>query len=65
MTVKELLDELKFMDKDAIVVLPGYEDGYNAVRAAIPTFMVDYPDPKWYYGAFEEADAGMSAVILR
>ena len=65
MRVKELMDELKFMDKDAIVVLPGYEDGYNAVRAAIPTFMVNYPDPKWYYGAFEEADAGMSAVILR
>jgi hypothetical protein len=65
MTVKELLDELKFMDKDAIVVLPGYEDGYNAVRAALPTFMVDYHDPKWYYGAFEEADAGTSAVILR
>ena len=65
MTVKELLDELKFMDKDATVVLPGYEDGYNAVRAVLPTFMVNYPDPKWYYGAFEEADAGMSAVILR
>ena len=65
MTVKELLDALKFMDKDAVVVLPGYEDGYNAVRVALPTFMVDYPDPKWYYGAFEESDAGMSAVILR
>lgn len=65
MTVKELLDELKFMDKDAIVVLPGYEDGYNAVRAVHRTFMIDYPDPKWYYGAFEEADAGMPVVILR
>ena len=65
MTVKELMDALKFMDKDAVVVLPGYEDGYYAMRMTIPTFMVDYPDPKWYYGEFEEADAGMSAVILR
>jgi len=65
MTVKELMDALKFMPQDAIVVLPGYEDGYNAVTIVLPTHMTNYPDPKWYYGDFEEALAGFPAVILR
>jgi len=65
MTVQELMDALKFMDKDAVVVVSGYEDGYNAVRVAIPTYMTNYPDPKWYYGEFEEAEAGLNSVILR
>lgn len=65
MTVKELQDALKFMPQDAVIVISGYEDGYNAVTRVLATHMTNYPDPKWYYGEFEEADAGLTAVILR
>lgn len=64
MTVKELMDALKYMDKDAVVVMPGYEGGYTKVRMTILTYMVDYPNPAWYYGEYEEADEGLSAVKL-
>ena len=65
MTVKELMDALKFMHQDAVIVISGYEDGYNAVSRVLATHMTNYPDPKWYYGEFEEAEAGFHAVILR
>jgi len=65
MTVQELIDALKLLDKDAVVVIPGYEDGYNPVCRVIATHMTNYPDPKWYCGEFEEAETGLNSVILR
>jgi hypothetical protein len=44
MTVAELIEKLKFMPQDMMVVIPGYEGGYDNPEISSSTLV---PDTNW------------------
>lgn len=58
MTVKELIDQLKMMPEDMMVVVPGYEGGYDNIALRSDSLVLDANwDGKekhhWYSGRHE------------
>ena len=57
MTVRELVDMLKEMPQDSLVVIPGYEGGFDNPTVSTSTLIVDSnwnsvknEKHSWYYG---------------
>lgn len=63
-TVKELIEKLKTMPQEAIVLLDGYEGGLSDI-GTIKTASVDLNVNKEdYYGPHEESDSGSTEAVL-
>jgi hypothetical protein len=69
MKVSELIERLESLDKDAIVVVIGYEGGYDNVGTKEIFIKLDCNSDTWYYGRHCEAGEGeegaVKAVLLR
>lgn len=55
MNVKELIEVLSQYPEDAMVVVAGYEGGYNESRNADEFSLRLNVNTAWYYGKHEEA----------
>lgn len=64
MTVQELISELQKCDLKQMVVVPGYEDGYNNTKAVCPIRLTLDANSEWYYGRHKEDDNGEHLAIL-
>ena len=66
MTVKELIEELKNVDPETMVVVRGYEDGVDEVTSILQTRINLNVHPEWYYGDHQESDTGkVQAIYLQ
>lgn len=55
MKVKELIEKLKEMPEDALVLTTGYEGGLKEICGPV-SVEVFHKDVAWYYGDYWEAD---------
>ena len=58
MKVKELIEELQKHDLEKIVVVPGYEGGYDEISGVGEIRLKYNAHTEWYYGKHEEDDEG-------
>lgn len=57
MKVIELIQRLQGFDPEMVLVLSGYEGGYNTVSGAVePRVFVEGVNAAWYYGPHELDD---------
>ncbi len=54
MKVHELIKQLEKQDPDAMVIVDGYEDGYDSVDNVSQKIIVNANAPKDYEGEYEE-----------
>jgi len=54
MKVKELIEILQEKDPEQIVVVPGYEGGYNDVAAVDSVKLKLDVNSSWYYGKHDD-----------
>ncbi len=64
MTVAELVEELKRMPQDALVVAEGYEDGYDTVKRVSLIAVEENPQPKWYLGKYVDSEKADSKHVV-
>jgi len=66
MTVKELINILKTMPQDALVVTEGYEDGFDVVKDVSVICVSENPQKDWWNGKYVEIEKEefMRAVLL-
>ena len=70
MTIAELMAHLKEFDPDlpVVVVVVGYEGGYNDISSLDSVRMIPESDVDWFFGAHEEAtdrdEKAMTALLL-
>jgi hypothetical protein len=50
MLVRELIQALKYLNQDDLVVVKGYEGGYNDVTQLLHINIVLDVNEEWYYG---------------
>ena len=53
MKVKDLLKQLQELDQESMVIISGYEGGYNEVSSADPKQIALDVNTSWYYGCHE------------
>ena len=54
MKVSELIERLQTYRQDALVVVQGYEDGYDDISIIKEVIIQPASNPKWYYGRYEK-----------
>ncbi|MDP2337643.1 MAG: hypothetical protein Q8N05_14605 [Bacteroidota bacterium] len=66
MTAKELIQELQKLSPDTIVVVRGYEDGYNEISNIRQVKIKHDPNAEWFYGEYADCNSGdaINAVEL-
>lgn len=69
MLVCELIEKLKAIPQDQIVLGRGYESGYDPINGVFQCKVYHIPDHNWYDGeydtdTFNENVANIDAVIL-
>ena len=60
MIVSELIEELRKLPQDSMVVVNGYEGGVRTVTLATPTTIALNVNTEWYYGEHEQYTEGSS-----
>lgn len=65
MTVKELIEKLQYEDPEKIIVVSGYEGGYDEIGDISPIQLKlnVNSDEIWYYGKHEESSVGECHAI--
>lgn len=53
MTVSELIEKLRELPQNSMVVVNGYEGGVRTVKDAKPTVIAVDVNTEWYYGEHE------------
>ena len=53
MKVKDLIKELQLLDQESMVVISGYEGGYNEISSADQKQIALDVNTSWYYGCHE------------
>lgn len=56
MKVKELVEKLQKLDQDAMVIVSGYEGGYDEVDTVEKKEIALNAHTSWYYGKHDDAD---------
>lgn len=56
MKVKELIEILQKLDPERIVLVKGYEAGYNDIDSVEPITVIDDYYVEWYYGKYENVE---------
>jgi len=68
MTVSELIEKLKQMPQDALVVAEGYEDGYDTIKSVYEITLADVKKKEWYIGIYKtlrtDTENAFKAVLL-
>lgn len=69
MKVKELVDALLKLPQDDLVVVRGYEDGYDDVMKVEKIHVALTSEPEYYYGVYSMTSASdpnaISAVFIK
>ncbi|MBW8333196.1 MAG: hypothetical protein K0M40_14315 [Prolixibacteraceae bacterium] len=52
MTVAELIEKLKQMPQEALVITEGYEDGYDTIKKVSIISIEENPKSEWYLGKY-------------
>jgi len=69
MTVKELIDVLQKLDPEMIVLVDGYEGGYDTPQAAERIPVIGPRETQWYYGDYTDCEhddpSQITAFVLR
>lgn len=52
MTVAELIEKLKQMPQEALVITKGYEDGYDTIKKVSIISVEENPKKEWYLGKY-------------
>jgi len=52
MTKKELVEILSQYDDDMLILIPGYENGFNLTGYVTSTHVMKKPKPMWWDGEF-------------
>lgn len=55
MNVTELIEKLKLMPQDALVIAEGYEDGYDAIKKVSLISIEENPQREWYLGKYTDS----------
>lgn len=53
MTKKELVEILNQYDDDMIILIPGYESGFDLTGYITSSHVMKLPDVEWYDGEYE------------
>jgi len=56
MRVADLIEKLKLLPQDALVVTEGYETGYEPVKKVELINVVENPSHKWWDGEYEKSE---------
>lgn len=62
--VSELIDTLKSMNPDHIVVVSGYEGGVNEITNVEQVMLTLDVNSAWYYGAHEIDNSGDTPAVV-
>lgn len=65
MTVKELKEQLSEYPDDTLVVVTGYEIGYDAVYALETLNACEKSNPRWWEGQFEKPFHNDSRPVIK
>ena len=52
MTKKELIEILSQYDDDMLILIPGYENGFNLTGYVTSSHVMKLPDVEWYDGEY-------------
>lgn len=63
MNVKELIEELQSLDPEKMVVVAGYEGGFNELTGASDIRLKLNVNTEWYYGKHEEDKDGECRAV--
>jgi hypothetical protein len=55
MTKKELVEILSQYDDDMLILIPGYENGFNLTGYVTSTHVIRKPKPMWWDGEFNSS----------
>ena len=55
MTVAELIEKLKTMPQEAMVVADAYEEGYDAIKKLKQIKVAEMAMKDWYYGFYDDS----------
>jgi hypothetical protein len=56
MRVAELIEKLKLLPQDALVVAEGYETGYEPVKKVELISVIENPSRDWWDGEYEKSE---------
>jgi hypothetical protein len=63
-TIKELIDELSKLDPSAMVVVDGYEGGYDCVSNVVTLLVYDNSPQPDYWGEYENNGEGVAIASV-
>jgi len=63
MKIKELIVLLEKMPQEALVVVRGYESGYDDIECVTPVTLTLTDTPDWFMGVYEEAENAQENII--
>ena len=58
MKVKELIEKLKEMDQEAVVLTDAYQNYYGIVNTVTTVKVVEFNDSEWYYASYRDFELG-------
>jgi hypothetical protein len=65
MTVKELINRLQQIDnQEMIVVVNGYEDGFDDIKDPKVVATYEQVDRNWYNGKYEQISSGQGGNLM-
>ena len=64
MNVTELIEKLKQMPQNALVVSEGYEDGFDTIKKVSLIAVEENPHEKWYVGKYIESKKTDSKQVV-
>ena len=68
MKVKELIEKLSELPENSLVIISGYEAGYEEIEEVLSVKLKLNVNTKWYYGRHEivdEKETGEPAVLIK
>jgi len=64
MNVAELIEKLKQMPQNALVVSEGYEDGFDTIKKISLIAVEENPQEEWYMGKYIESKKTDSKQVV-
>lgn len=63
MEVKGLIEKLKTLPADALILVQGYEDGFDDIIAVKEIRVVERPAPRTWEGQYKDAEKDSKSAI--